>query len=85
MRVLFLVVIRVGAGFAPGRGAWGRNQGGINQGTLAHQQAALLEQGIDFFEQRLRQRVGFQPVTKAHQGRGVRHRLDVQINAAEVA
>jgi len=65
------------------RGTRRSNEGGIDQRSLTHQQAALFEHRVDLGEHRLRQVIGFQQMAKPHQGGRVGHALLAKINSHE--
>jgi len=67
-----------------GRG-WGSDDRGVDNGPLAHQQAALLQHRPNLVEQRFRQVVPLQPMAEVQQRRRVRHRRHRQIDPGKAA
>ena len=70
--------------FVLGRGRGG-DDGGIHNGTLAHQQTALGQHRGDLVEQRPGQLVALQPVAEVQHRRRVGHRVQRQIDAGKAA
>ena len=62
-----------------------RDDGGIHQRALAHEQPALAQVGVDLLEDGLRELVVFQQAAELQQRRGVGHLLPRQVDAHEVA
>lgn len=80
-----LVHLRV-AGFllVLGRGRGG-DDGGVDNGTLPHQQAALFQHHPDLLKQRPRQLGPLKPVAELQQRRCVGHRVAVQVDTGKAA
>jgi hypothetical protein len=81
--LLGLVHLRVAGLLFVLRGRRGSDDRGIDDGALAHQQAALFQHRADLVEQRPGQVVLLQPMAEVHYRRRVRNRRHRQIDAGK--